>query len=178
VGSSAAVFDPTKLEWLSQQWLKRTPPERLAEVLRPFVERAGLTPRPERAWLARVADTLRERAKALAEMVELGRFYFERPATLDAPAARKLLTPEGVERLALLTKRLAADTQFDAEHLELVFRGLAAELSLKLVDLAQLARLAVTGRTASPPIFVVLELLGKAETLARLRAAPTAAPRE
>jgi glutamyl-tRNA synthetase len=178
VGSAAAVFDPAKLEWLSQQWFMRTPPERLADALRPFVERAGLAPRPDRGWLAGVAETLRERAKTLSEMVELGRFYFERPATLDPQAASKLLTPDGVERLTLLTKRLEAEPQFDAGHLELVFRGLAAELSLKLVDLAQLARLAVTGRTASPPIFRVLELLGRAETVARLRAALTAAPPE
>ena len=50
-------------------------------------------------------------------------------------------------------------------------RELAAQLELKLVDLAQLARLAVTGRTASPPIFQVLALLGREESLARLRAA-------
>jgi glutamyl-tRNA synthetase len=168
VGASAAVFDPAKLEWLSQQWLKLTPPPRVAAALTPLLEGAGLRPRADREWLAGVVVTLRERAKTLVEMVEQGRFYFEAPTAWEREAAKKLFTPEGVNRLATLRTRLQTQTEFDAAHLELLYRGLAAELSLKLVDLAQLTRLAVTGRMASPPIFEVLALLGKAETLARL----------
>ncbi|MBI2016690.1 MAG: hypothetical protein HYS77_14315 [Candidatus Rokubacteria bacterium] len=73
--------------------------------------------------------------------------------------------------MGLLRERLAALTEFTAGALEGATRGLAAELGLKLVDLAQLSRLAVTGGTASPPIFAVLALLGRAETLARLERA-------
>jgi len=61
--------------------------------------------------------------------------------------------------------------------IEAVYRDLTTELSLKLVDLAQLTRLAVTGRTASPPLFDVLSILGRDETLARLTAAHAAAQR-
>jgi glutamyl-tRNA synthetase len=171
VGASAAVFDTTRLDWLSQHWIKAIPGAQLAEALIPFIERAGLRPPVSRDWLASVADTLRERSKTLVEMVDLARFYFEAPTTWDQQASKKFFTPEGIARLALLAKRLEAESDFGAEHLELVYRGLAVELGLKLVDLAQLTRLAVTGRTASPPIFQVLTLLGKAETLERLRAA-------
>jgi glutamyl-tRNA synthetase len=59
----------------------------------------------------------------------------------------------------------------EPDSLEVLYRGLAAELGLKLVDLAQLTRIALTGKMASPPIFQVVSLLGKAETLKRLRAA-------
>ena len=61
--------------------------------------------------------------------------------------------------------------------IEGVYRDLTAELGLKLVDLAQLTRLAVTGRTASPPLFDVLAILGREETLARLDAARAVAER-
>jgi glutamyl-tRNA synthetase len=107
--------------------------------------------------------------------VEVGRFYFERPRAYDTAAAPKLLTAEGAVRLETLGQRLEALPAFTAEAVEATVRGLAAELGLKLVDLAQLARLAVTGRTASPPIFQVLALLGREETLERLRAAQAAA---
>ncbi len=177
VGASSAVFDTGKLEWLSQHWLKATPPARLAEALGPFIARAGLPAPADPAWLAQVADSLKERAKTLAEMVDLGRFYFQAPGTWDPQAAKKFFTREGSERLALLVKRLEAHAEFDAEHLELLYRGLAAELSLKLVDLAQLTRLAVTGGVASPPIFQVIALLGRAETLSRLQAAIRTGPR-
>ncbi len=60
---------------------------------------------------------------------------------------------------------------WDPAAIEVAVRELAAQLGLKLVDLAQLSRLAVTGRTASPPIFDVLALVGREEVLARLRRA-------
>jgi glutamyl-tRNA synthetase len=169
VGASSAVFDGTKLEWVSQHWLKAAAPARLAGELIPFIERAGLTPPRDRAWLGQVADTLRERAKTLVEMVEAGRFYFQAPKSWDPKAAATLFTGPGAERLALLIDRLAAEPRFEAERLEALYRRLADELGLKLIDLAQLTRLAVTGGTASPPLFQVLALLGKEETLARLR---------
>jgi glutamyl-tRNA synthetase len=144
---------------------------RLAELVEPFVRAAGLTPPANLSQFVGMLDTLRERAKTLVEMVEQGRFYFEAPATYDAKAAPKLLTAEGARRLGLLIERLDGLSEFTTAAIERVVRALTEELGLKLVDLAQLARLAVTGRTASPPIFDVLALLGSAESLARLRRA-------
>jgi glutamyl-tRNA synthetase len=175
VASSGAVFDQAKLEWLSHEYLKRSDGARIAALLPPVLAAAGLPVPADRGWLARVAETLRERARTLVELVETGRFYFERPAAYDPKAAPKFLTPAGAERLALLEARLAGLPEFAAPALEALYRALTAELGVKLVDLAQLTRLAVTGRTASPPIFDVLALLGRDETLARLRAAAAAA---
>jgi len=171
VASSGAVFDTTKLEWLSQHYLKTMDGGRLAELAEPFVRAAGLTPPADRARFRGMLDTLRERAKTLVELVEQGRFYFEVPTAYEPKAAPKLLTPEGARRLGLLIERLEGTAEFTAPAIERVVRALTEELGLKLVDLAQLARLAVTGRTASPPIFDVLALLGRAEALARLRRA-------
>jgi len=171
VASSGAVFDTIKLEWLSQHYLKTMDGGRLAELAEPFVRAAGLTPPADRARFRGMLDTLRERAKTLVELVEQGRFYFEAPTAYEPKAAPKLLTPEGARRLGLLIERLEGTAEFTAPAIERVVRALTEELGLKLVDLAQLARLAVTGRTASPPIFDVLALLGRAEALARLRRA-------
>ena len=174
VSSSGAIFDQTKLEWLSHEHIKRADGARLAAQVVPFIEAAGLTPLPTERVVP-VLDTLRERAKTLRELVEVGRFYFERPATYDDKARAKLFTPAGAERLGLLAERLAAVEPFTAATIEALYRRLVEELGLKLVDLAQLSRLAVTGRTASPPLFDVLALLGRDEVLARLRAARAAA---
>ena len=177
VASSGAVFDATKLEWLSQHYLKTMNGARLAELAEPFVRVAGLAPPSDRARFVAMLDTLRERAKTLVELVEQGRFYFERPAAYEPKAAQKLLTVEGARRLGLLLDRLEAAPEFTVPAIERVFRTLTEALGLKLVDLAQLARLAATGRTASPPIFDVLALLGREESLARLRRAREAAER-
>ncbi|MBI1845917.1 MAG: glutamate--tRNA ligase [Candidatus Rokubacteria bacterium] len=171
VGASGAVFDQAKLEWLSQEYVKRLPAADLARRLGPFLAAAGLVPRETPGWLEGVVETLRERAKTLVEMVERGRFYFERPAGYDPKPAPKFLTAEGARRLRLLAERLAADRVFTAASIEAVYRGLIEALGLTLVDLAQLTRLAVTGTTASPPIFDVLALLGREETVARLATA-------
>jgi glutamyl-tRNA synthetase len=174
VSSSGAIFDQTKLEWLSHEHIKRADGARLAAQVRPFIETAGLTPPPTER-LVPTLDTLRERAKTLRELVEVGRFYFERPTTYDDKARAKLFTPAGAERLGLLAERLARVEPFTAAPIEALYRHLVEELGLKLVDLAQLTRLAVTGRTASPPLFDVLALLGRDEVLARLRGARAAA---
>jgi glutamyl-tRNA synthetase len=175
VGLAAAVFDRTKLEWLSQHWIKTLPATVLAERVPPFLERAGLPVPADRAWLARVVVTLQERAKTLVEMAESAAFYVRPPATYAAAATAKFWTPEAPARYALLVKRLEGHDDMDPAALEALYRGLTAELGLKLVDLAQLTRLALTGRTASPPIFEIIGILGKEETLRRLRAAQAAA---
>jgi glutamyl-tRNA synthetase len=174
VSSSGAVFDQAKLEWLSQAYIKASSGPRLAALVRPCLAEAGLAA-PDDARLAAMLETLRERAKTLREMVEVGRFYFERPAGYEDTARAKLFTPVGAERLGLLIERLQTVEPFAAPALEALYRELVAALGLKLVDLAQLTRLAVTGRTASPPLFDVLALLGRQEVIARLRAAAGAA---
>ena len=175
VSSSGAIFDQTKLEWLNHEYIKTVDGRRLATLVTPFLTPAGLTPPAEATRFVGMLDTLRERGKTLRELVEVGRFYFERPSEYDARSASKLFTPAGVERLGALIERLAAVEPFTPASLEALYRELAEAMGLKLVDLAQLTRLAVTGRTASPPLFDVLGLLGREETLARLRAARDAA---
>ena len=177
VASSGAVFDMAKLEWLNQAYIKAMDGARLATLARPFIERAGLAVTLDDTRLAAAMETLRERAKTVVELVEVGRFYFERPTEYEAKAVAKFLAGAGVERLGLLSERLDALAEFTASAIEAVYRDLTAALGLKLVDLAQLTRLAITGRTASPPLFEVLAILGREETLARLAAARAAAPR-
>lgn len=175
VGAAAAVFDPAKLEWLSHQWIKQAAPERLAGLLVPFLEQAGLPVPPDRAWLARVVKTLQERSGTLVEMAAQAAFYLRAPAGYEAQATARFWTADALRRYQLLLRRLEAHPDMDPASIEALYRGLAAELGVKLVDLAQLTRIALTGTTASPPIFEVMALLGREETLARLRRALVAA---
>jgi glutamyl-tRNA synthetase len=174
VASAGAIFDQQKLLWLSLQAMKATDGARLAELAAPFVARAGLPVPANRAQFARMCETLRERASTLVELVETGRFYFERPTAYEPKAAQKLFTGPGPERLDLVIGRLETLREFTAASIERVYRELTEALGVKLVDLAQLTRLALTGRTASPPLFEVLEILDRDESLARLRAARAA----
>jgi glutamyl-tRNA synthetase len=153
VGKAGAVFDPAKLEWLSHHWIKAADAGRLAAELGPFLEREGLPATADRRWLARVVDTLKERAPTLVEMARQAAFYFRPPADHDREATAKFWKPGAADRYAMLIRRLESNEAMDPASLEMLYRGLASELGLKLVDLAQLTRIALTGRTASPPIF-------------------------
>jgi glutamyl-tRNA synthetase len=167
VGASAAIFDRTKLEWVNQQWLAKLGPEATAHRLKPFAEGRGI-PEPPHRLLVSAAANLTTRATTLVAMAEQAEFYFKRPA-IDAEAAGKVLTPPARPRLQRLLGRLEAGESWTEAALEGECRQLANELGVKLVELAQPIRLALTGRTASPPLFGIMEALGREETLARLR---------
>ncbi len=179
VGKAGAVFDREKLLWVSHQWIQSAAPERLAAALVPFLARVvgPSAAAADRARLARIAASLKERARTLVEMAEQAVFYFEPPATYDRQATSKFWGPEAPPRYNVLIKRIEAQEAFDPESLEGLYRGLAAEMGLKLVDLAQLTRIALTGKAASPPVFQVAALVGKADTVARLKAARAVAER-
>src|SRR2546428_7223528 len=105
VSSSGAIFDQTKLEWLNHEYIKTVDGRRLATAVTAVLIPGGLTPPAEATRFVGMLDTLRERGKTLRELVEVGRFYFERPSEYDARSASKLFTPAGVERLRAPTRR-------------------------------------------------------------------------
>jgi len=175
VGAAGAIFDRTKLEWVNQQWLLRLGADETARRLRPVVESRGIVDPPHRL-LVSATGNLSTRATTLVEMAEQGRFYFEPPREYEPAAAARLLVPAARPRLAALLDRLERLAPWDEPTLEAAIRALAGEVGVKLVDLAQPVRLALTGRTASPPLFGVMAALGRDETLRRLRAALARVP--
>jgi glutamyl-tRNA synthetase len=164
VGRTAAVFDPVKLEWLNGQYLRQAAPDRLVALLRPFWEASGVRReelrRKDDAWLQAVARLFQDRARTLAEIASSSRFVFEEKIERDEVAVRKVLTEGAKARVAALLPEIEALPTFTAAALESLFRTRAAALGLKLVDLAQPFRVALSGKTVSPPIFRIMELLG------------------
>jgi glutamyl-tRNA synthetase len=170
VGSSPAIFNPEKLAWVNFQYLKDTPPDVLARLAAPFLTAAGLAPTADAAWLGRALGTLRERAKTLVELVDAARFYVTDDIDMT-PKAAALLRPEIAPVLDDLVQRLDHLDTWDAAKLESVFQDTVAAHGIGLGKLAQPVRAAVTGSTASPGIYEVLDVLGRERSLARLRRA-------
>jgi glutamyl-tRNA synthetase len=170
VGTSPAIFNLEKLLWVNFQYLKATPPPILARLAVPFLEQANLPVPSDMAWLARALDTVRERAKTLVELVEAARFYVS-DAVEMTPKAAAQLRPEIAPVLDALAERLARLGTWDAASVEAAFHDTIAEHGVALGKLAQPVRAAVTGSTASPGIYDVLDVLGRERTLARLQAA-------
>ena len=108
-----------------------------------------------------------ERAKTVREMAVNSLFFFRAPAAYDEKAVQKFLVPDKAARLPELRAVLAAAPDFRAKPLEEQVVAWLAAQRLELKDVAQPARVAVTGRSASPGLFEVLEVLGRERALAR-----------
>jgi glutamyl-tRNA synthetase len=176
VGRSPARFDFAKLENMSGHYIRNTPDDAVASALEsalPFLP-GGATALSKlddslRAKLYAAMPGLKERAKTLIELLDGAKFLFaERPLVLDARAA-SILDAGGRAHVARLIPRLAALADWNAASIEAAVRDYAAENKIKLGDAAQPLRAVLTGRAVSPGIFDVLEVLGKEESLARLR---------
>jgi glutamyl-tRNA synthetase len=155
--------------------LKETPPDTLARLATAYLARAGLPAPADAAWYARALATVRERAKTLAELVEAARFYGSDAVDMTPKAAAQL-RPDVAPMLDDVIERLAALGSWDAGAIESVFQETVTRHAIGLGKLAQPVRAAVTGSTASPGIYEVLDVLGRERTLARLRAARARIP--
>lgn len=172
VQRSAAVFNPDKLLWVNAHYIQHGEPKHIARLLQPFLEQAGLDAEakamPE-GWMGKLVVALRERCKTLVEMVAAATPYVQQEVVIEEEAAKKYLTPRIVPALAKLADGLASLSEFSHAALEKAFKHVLDEEGLKMGQLAQPVRVALTGRAASPGIFEVMDLLGRDRTVARLR---------
>jgi glutamyl-tRNA synthetase len=172
IGKSPARMDYKKLDNLNGHYIRETGDEVLVAELATFLE-LQTPPRPlselARTRLAAAMPSLKERAKTLVALDQGAEFlYTDGVRELDGAAA-KLLSPEGRASLAAVLPALEA-TDWSAEALEAAARDFAEGRGLKLGDVAQPLRAALTGKASSPPLFAMLALLGREESLIRLRA--------
>jgi glutamyl-tRNA synthetase len=170
VGRSAGVFNPDKLLWLNEHYIKTGDPQRLAGLVSELLEGQGVDIEngPD---LTAVVKTLQERAKTLVEMAEGAHFYFVAPETYDEAAAAKFLTQEQRPVLELLIKHLGALASFTLADVESAFKALMEESGLKLGKIGPVVRVALTGGTVSPSIYDVVCVLGQDTVMARLNKA-------
>lgn len=170
VGSSAGVFDPEKLQWLNSHYIKESSPERIAGLASPFLEAKGYDV-SDQDYLAKLAVTLQPRAKTIEELAEQAEFYLNDDIEYDPQAAKKFLKADAAPIMHDLIERLEAMDDFSEKALEDVFVKVMEAHEIKLGKIAQPVRVALTGRTASPGIFEVIDILGKDRVIPRLKKA-------
>jgi glutamyl-tRNA synthetase len=176
IGRSPARFDFAKLENLNGHYIRATADADLITALEKLLPHiaggeelaAKLTPVLREKLLAAMPG-LKERAKTLVELFEATRFLWaSRPLEINEQA-KALLSTEAKATLTALVPELESVGDWNAAAVEAVVRGFAERAGLKLGAVAQPLRAALTGRTTSPPIFDVLAVLGRIESLGRLR---------
>lgn len=174
VGKSSAVFNPEKLLWLNSQYIIKSNPEELGELVIPFLENAGIIQKGQdidRPWLSTAIKTLQERAKTLVELANSLRYYIAEDVQFDEKAKTKFLNEKSHDLLIELRQNIESLSDFSHGALERVFKAIVEKHGIKLGALAQPVRVAMTGGTESPGIFEVLEIIGKEKTLKRLERA-------
>ena len=169
INPAASVFPVEKLTWLNGVYIRQMDDARLAELVKPILERAGYTVDDEK--LMRVIPLVKERMKTLNDVVAVGGFFFE---WHFSPAPPDLLIPKGMsarstqnmlEAAARLLERLP---DFEPETQEQAMRKLAEKLKVKPGQLFSALRVATTARKATPPLFETMAILGRETCLKRI----------
>lgn len=169
LNSSAAAFDPERLQWLNAHYLRETPLDELARLTLPFVRREGF-PAATEASIEPLLLLYRERATNLVDLAKGLTMLLHSAEALpyDSTAVTKALTPEGRAHVAALRERVAALPECDREAAEHVIHAYVEEQGIKFKQVAQPLRVALTGSLGGPGLPDVMAALGKDATVARL----------
>jgi glutamyl-tRNA synthetase len=170
VGKAAGIFNPEKLRSINGDHIKMREPGELASLLIPFIKAKGYEiSKGEK--LNKIVNSLKERSKTLVEMADQAEFFFKEEIEYEDEAAEKFLEPEVVDIFEELIEGFRGIEAMSVAEVESLFRGIAQGRQVKLVRVAQPVRVALTGRTMSPGLFEVIDILGKGQTIERLERA-------
>ncbi|MDR1613927.1 MAG: glutamate--tRNA ligase [Planctomycetota bacterium] len=175
VSASPARLNLEKLNWMNGQYLMRMPAGELVPLVRAELSRAGVSSGAvDPAWLERLVGLERERLKTIRDFIDNTRFFFVDAVPLDQKAVEKELRKKGGAGFAALRgllSALAPLAEWTAPAIERAALAYGGANGVKIGDVAQPLRVAVTGGAISRGIWETLELLGREKTLARLAAA-------
>ncbi len=167
VNLAGAIFDIEKLNWLNGCYIRNLPPEKLQERLSPYL------PGADPNYLRQIIPLIQERLKRLDEASALTDFFFRDELEYDSAllVGKKHSPDESKGALQEVLARLSDMPEFSVEALETALRRLVEELGWSTGPLFMMIRVAVTGSTATPPLFQTMSVLGKERCLARIRRA-------
>ena len=167
VGKSGAKFDFDKVKWYNQQYLRMLSGEELAKLAGPIAEEKGYD--LSNVDLAGICEMMKERATFTKDLIEEGSYFFERPAVYDEKTVKKKWkeqTPAIIEEFLTQLEGIAA---FKADNIESVFKGFLEAKELGMGAVLPNFRVLVTGKGMGPSMFTICELLGKEETIERIK---------
>ncbi len=170
-GTTAGKYDAKKFMHVEASHLRMLDDATIAANTAPYLAKRGITVDPKDPMVAAAVQTAKSRAQTYVDMAEMIDFYFVDEVVLDPKAAEKFLTSEHAAKLEQFLAQISTVAPFDRSALEARITAWLTEASLQMKDVAQPARVALTGRTQSPGLFEVLEVLGKDRSVARLKRA-------
>ena len=168
VGRTGARYDAKKFEYVQAEHLRMRDDGELAAMAVPFLAERGLEVKADDPRLRAALPYLKPRATTLKDLAEAADYFFREPPAFDDKARAKFLQPERAAILMRLAEAVGAVEPFDVATLDTEIKAWLDREGIAMKDMAQPARVALSGRTQSPGLFEVMAVLGKATTLARL----------
>lgn len=166
VNKSGAKFDPDKTKWFNQQYLRMQSDEQLADAVTPLLEAKGI--KKDRAFIIEFCRLIKEKAHFVNEFYDLGPFFFVAPTSYDEKVISKKWNESSKELFTKLAARFEALPEWNTHTLHDAFQE--AQTEIGKLDM-QLLRVLTTGAAGGPQLFDLLALLGKEETISRLKSA-------
>ncbi|HOQ10569.1 MAG TPA: glutamate--tRNA ligase [Syntrophomonadaceae bacterium] len=171
VSRSAAIYDLEKLTWMNGNYIAQSRPERLLELLYPQAFSLGWWTKPDDEYALQVVKLLQPRLKTVNQFFEQADYFFNEVGSYEEKGVNKYWRQEGAEEILAEVANIIEHTAFDANSLESAFRQRAEKMGVKAASLIHPTRLALTGRTSSPGLFEVMEVLGKNTCRQRIKSA-------
>lgn len=170
VNKTAATFDIDKLNWISNQYLKKEDPERLADLVIPQLEEKGHIEKEnfDRTYIVSLVKLFQARLTTLNDFADWADFFFTREVKIDEQLQKKFFSRDLSREFRLFIEKLDALAKFDIADIEAGFRGLVKELNIESKALIHPIRVALTGKTIGPGLFEVIYYLGKERAKDRL----------
>jgi glutamyl-tRNA synthetase len=173
ISGGNAVFNPEKLDWMNAQHVARMPPAEIVARIRPSLEAAGLWSEDlvtsRASWIERVIALVLPRVRKLDDFAAQLEPFLRDAVEYEAAAVEKHLTAPGLaDHVAALASGFATLPSFDATSTDAALRATASARGVKAGPLIHATRVAVTGKSVSPGLFDVLELVGRPRVLSRL----------
>jgi glutamyl-tRNA synthetase len=168
INQSSGIFDMKKMEWMNGLYIRKLPLNEFIERAQPFLKAAQLEIRPEQ--FAALAPHVQERTKLMTEIAPMVEFLCDKPLQRDMEAMfqKGMDTPKAREILERTYSALEALADFSVQPISDTLRQVATDLGLKPGNAFVVLRVAVTGKTVTPPLFESFAVLGKAKVLQRI----------
>ncbi len=167
ISKSAAIFNPEKLLWLNAVYMRMKSAKELLTLCEPFIIARGLKYKTDLNFL-KLIDETKIRARTLVELLDMMDYYFKQDIEYDQTAVQKFFKSEKLPYLETALSRISTMNEFSRDSIKKAIKEIVTDKEIKLGDIAQPLRLAITGRTVSPGLFEIMEILGKTTVIDRI----------
>jgi glutamyl-tRNA synthetase len=166
VHKGGAHFDFEKAKWFNHEWIKKLEVQDLVAYVKPFLAEKGIT-ETEDSFLQNVIRLVKDRCAVLTDFYDQAAYFFNAPTELDTSAIKKWNT----DKRTFFERYMgaASSTEWTAASLELVFKQTAEEAGIKPGELQLPLRIMLVGGKFGPPVFEIAALLGKEESITRMK---------